>query len=661
MKIQSPPLSILAILFLLTGQALCFQGSSIEGVVRNGTTEAVMPQTQVTLTSPAGGLDSERRAETDADGRFRFDDVPLRGFYLARVVHDDIVYNAPVAFSDPSAPAKVELVVYDAGAPDEVPLRFTRIESTFRVLGREVEVERRYQVENPTTKALRGNSDALRFRLETIPPNLDSQAKQTAWLDVSVVPTADEQAHTIRFDIKPGLTDILMHYHLPYEDQRFLAEERLFHPASEVVLAVGPKGLDLAPGDQLEESGEVSGNTLFEAKDVQVGQSLTIGVSGEPAGLKIRGRVTNGTTGEPAAGVQLDLAEIGGSRHGGQGSPHEREEIPTWEGRTADDGTFSFEGLPPGESSFYVLRANYQGVDYSEHVRFQEATESEVELAVYDSVSRDEVSVQVDIPESLIYVDGRRLMFRAFYQILNSGNRTVAQEGAVRLALPEGAEEIVATAFSQIGDQSIPLQRHPRPVAGQANLYEMDWPIKPGQTTVGIQCLVPYDGSLALDIPMPDGVESILAMIGPMTVEVDSPDLRFDRSFKSQSSSDGSGGMGELRIFKGGPIKAGKSLRIELSGEGHSPGSVISARVPGSVDRLTMIIGPGIFLMLGIAIAFTFSGRASGATRREKEREQLLSELAALDDRFETKQLERGDYEEKRLALLGRIREIWKA
>ncbi len=654
---------LLGLLWGLAPAGLSQNSSSIRGTVRNGTSSSPLADVEVTLTSPAGGLSGERSTRTDGSGRFQFNDVPIRGFYLARVVHQDIVYNAATSFSEAGQPAVVEIVVYDAATPDEVPLTLSRVKSTFRVLGEIVEIERLYRVSNPSLKTLPGTSDAFRFQIEELTPDLASQARQSAWLDVSVVPTADQQAHTVRFDLKPGETDVYLHYHLPYTDRRFLAEEVLFHPAAEVVIEVGPDGMQLNPTPTLDDAGWQAGAQVYQAKDIDAGQTLSVEIQGEAVGgASVTGTVRNGTTGETEMAVPLELTRIGRGGHDPQGSPHGGEQdVENWTAVSNDDGRFAFENIPVEPGSFFFLRGSHAGADYNLPIRFAEEKVVDVELEVFDAAPRSSVKLAIDVPDLLLYVDGHRLVHRAYYRVENASRTTVEPEGSLVFGLPATAENVRCNVFSMIAQQMIPNERRPRPVPGRPGVVAVDWPLKPGPTLMEVYYELPYEGEIDLEIPLPDGVDLIAATIGPSTLDVRAPRLKFKKKTRPEPQP-GRPDYGELFQYAGGPFQPGSLVTISLVGEAHMPGSIIpsmSSWNRGWQFLITTLVSAMMLIMVAVGLALR--GSSDGAQRREHERDVLLSELVRLDDAIQEGKVGRGEYEEKRQVICGRLREIWSA
>jgi hypothetical protein len=188
----------------------------------------------------------------------------------------------------------------------------------------------------------------------------------------------------------------------------------------------------------------------------------------------VDGAVANGTTGKPQPGVAVTLVSIGGAGMQPQGTV-----------TSGAEGKFRFEESPAGAA---LIQAVYQGVTY--HLMLQPGSPSSgLQIEVYESSPRPgDAKVVQDIV--LLEPSDSQLLVRENIIWENRGKVTYrdAANGTLRFYVPpegKGALRVSATA-----PNGLPLDQRAVP-AGQKDVYTIDFPIKPGDTTVEVSYTVP--------------------------------------------------------------------------------------------------------------------------------------------------------------------------
>lgn len=260
-----------------------------------------------------------------------------------------------------------------------------------------------------------------------------------------------------------------------------------------------------------------------------------------PLLAQIDGTVTNATTGQPQAGVQVELI------HPGENG---METLAT--AKTGADGSFKIaKDLPPPPA---LLRATYQNVEYNQVVP-PGTPSTGIKLSVYEATSKTSPQLA---QQHLIVVEPAddALRISETFLVQNSGNTTFSdpQKGSIEFYLPKGAAANAKVTIS--APNGMPITRSPEK-ASPADVYKESYPIKPGQTE--------YDVSYALP-PAIQFTERALGtgqviMVSAESVKLSGPDLKDD---------------GIKQLGQGGPrahvyevsAKSGEAYEVGVEGVG---------------------------------------------------------------------------------------------
>lgn len=221
----------------------------------------------------------------------------------------------------------------------------------------------------------------------------------------------------------------------------------------------------------------------------------------------VEGTVINRTTGEPVAGVLITLLKF------------EAGMDPIEEVRSDENGAFAFQKPLTGSNGSPVpgmLRSEYEGVSYSEMLPPGRSTEG-IEVSVYSVEDQQALAPSTHI--MIFEPGGGEMVIKDVFAFSNQSTPPRAyrdaENGTLRFYLPPEAKGIVQVSAS--GPQRMPLRSIATP-AGEANIYKVDFPIKPGENTIELTYLVPYEEGaefqtrvlyedLSTRIAVPAGVE----------------------------------------------------------------------------------------------------------------------------------------------------------
>ncbi|MBV9341413.1 MAG: carboxypeptidase regulatory-like domain-containing protein [Acidobacteria bacterium] len=196
-------------------------------------------------------------------------------------------------------------------------------------------------------------------------------------------------------------------------------------------------------------------------------------------GTTLSGRVTNGTTGQPAAGDEVILIKLAAGM----------EEV----GRVKTDGQGRFNFTFEAGSAPHLVRVMHQEVSY--HKPAPPGTNS-VDIEVYDVGARIEGIRAVADLMSIEAAQGKLAITRIFAVDNHSKPpRTQMNDGNFEFYLPDGADIDQAEAQSP-GGQAVKIV--PRPQAEKAR-YAFVFPLRPGQTQFRVSYHLPYSGTATID------------------------------------------------------------------------------------------------------------------------------------------------------------------
>jgi len=169
----------------------------------------------------------------------------------------------------------------------------------------------------------------------------------------------------------------------------------------------------------------------------------------------------------PSAAMAVEPAEgtiegtIINSTPGGGSVAEQDVTLDTYLGETQEDsiitrtdnaGRFIFSDLSIEPDYAYVVTLDYQGADYSSETMFfgeDEVTKS-AEIIVYDSTTSNE-ALTVALSHTIIYIDESGLIVKEYYLFANDSGRTYIgptgekDSGVLFFSLPEGAIELEPT------------------------------------------------------------------------------------------------------------------------------------------------------------------------------------------------------------------------
>ena len=192
----------------------------------------------------------------------------------------------------------------------------------------------------------------------------------------------------------------------------------------------------------------------------------------------VTGTITNGTTGKPAAGVDVILIQLQGTMK------------PIATTKTDAEGRYSFDNPALGAGPM-LIRAVYRGVNYHEPATPGKTT---VDVQVFEPTDKAS-AFSVTAHAIILQPSGSDLVVGEEYNISNKTQPPVAYYrpgGSFQFALPDGAQ---LTDVSVVGTSGMPVVQSP--VDEGNNKQAIDFPFRPGDSVVRISYHLPYPADQA--------------------------------------------------------------------------------------------------------------------------------------------------------------------
>jgi hypothetical protein len=364
-------------------------------------------------------------------------------------------------------------------------------------------------------------------------------------------------------------------------------------------------------------------------------------VSGAARAETVNGTVNNGTSGTAVADAEVLIINPSAGM-----APVQTVK--------AVGGRFTVENLDAG---VYIARASYGGVTYNHNFQIPATGGSEpveVAIVVYEPTT-SWGGVRIVVPHFTAARHADHLVIERVYDIYNESNppRTVTgEDGSFRFPLPGDMHSLNGFVVSYSG---IPIERQPLET-GEAGVWSVDYPIRPGVTRVGMAYTLPYDSvSYTMNEKIHYDIESItiFATDVDMTIHSHSHELaQVEGPHASVSwAINGLKKGQELNLH----FQGGADQQVAAAGGGSQPAISV---VPNSADSLSTLMMAILLLALmafaGIALREPHAVGAE-ALHLKEYRDVLVGRLAKLDDLNQTGAIPAAAYQSKRAELKNQI------
>ena len=256
----------------------------------------------------------------------------------------------------------------------------------------------------------------------------------------------------------------------------------------------------------------------------------------------VHGTVTNGTTGKPAAGIEVILIQLQGGMQ------------PVANAKSDAKGEFTFDNPGLGAQPMLV-RAVYHGVNFHQPVP---PGSGSVQVNIFES-STDAKIINVPSHVVVFQPNGSTLIVGEEYEIENKSQPPQAYFGAdgnFDFSLPEKArlQQVAAS-----GPTGMPVVQ--APIDKKNNHYSLAYAFRPGESRVRYSYEIPYPGNAAtvkISTIYPGGR---LIVVAPPAVQVSGQGLA-------------AGGQEQgMSLYGRDDVPAGTIVAVNLSGTAPPPDS----------------------------------------------------------------------------------------
>ncbi len=316
---------------------------------------------------------------------------------------------------------------------------------------------------------------------------------------------------------------------------------------------------------------------------------------------------------------------------------------------TDSSGRFRIEGLPTQQ--MLLIRANYKGANYFRRVNFDPSGKANLEIEIYETTTSMK-GIQAEGVRLAFQLTGDRL---ESVETISFNNQTqppqtfMSMGGNFRFSKAPGILEPPKISVTGPG-APMPLAQSPLESPDGGSYYSL-YPLRPGITTFEIQEVLPYtDRTYTFRKKFYQDVSSFQIGVIPQDMTLSGAGLTRIQVDPQRN----------FAVYSGGPVKEGTEAVWTFSGgtpvaeQSAQQGGAGESKVkpyPTYVGQNALIVGPLLLMGFIVVLWYAFNhiqALSPSSELRSKElkerREQLLSYLASLDDRYESQDLDRREY-----------------
>jgi hypothetical protein len=313
----------------------------------------------------------------------------------------------------------------------------------------------------------------------------------------------------------------------------------------------------------------------------------------------LTGTVTNGTTGKPAAGVDVILIQLQGGMQ------------PVANTKTDSQGQFHFDNPGLGAGPMLV-RVVYRGVNYHEPITPGKTT---AEVQVFEPTDKPS-AFAVTSHAVIVQPNGADLVVGEEYAIENKTQPPVAfyrEDGSFNFSIPDGAQFSQASAW---GASGMPVVQGT--IDKGKNQMAIAFPFRPGESGVRLSYKIPYPGNQIVLKNVSLYPIDKLIIAAPPSVQISGDGLSAagqDQGFNvytrdavaagapvtisvsgtapMPAADQGSSGTGQSAMPAGGDAAPNASVNSRLETTGAESPTTAATTMPARLDSLRWIVAGG--------------------------------------------------------------------
>lgn len=311
---------------------------------------------------------------------------------------------------------------------------------------------------------------------------------------------------------------------------------------------------------------------------------------GQPRGGVLRVKLVNGTSGGAGRAEKVTLLRL------------TNQMVPVKE-MGAVSGDFQIDGIEVEGERPMLLQVTSSGVNYNTPVSFGRGYEANVDVTVYDVVSKwDDQNLRVSTARILYRRDGDKLLVDEVFVVENTTKPPKTfhdPAGSFRFNLPT-TNLLELHSVSARGTSGMPVPQQASPDASAEGVYVTKTDFKPGETEVVISYEVSYGD---------EGYQRKTRALYPMSelyVFVAPPDVRIDAGGWENLGPEPEGRFVAIRKRD---VAAGAPIELKLSGgtaqASSIAGSTGSAGGPEAAGGSSQGAGPHTITILADPMQFS--------------------------------------------------------
>jgi hypothetical protein len=288
-----------AILLCVTGGGS--RAGTVHGTVKNGTTGKPASGVTVMLIQLQGGMQPVANTQSDAQGRFTFDNAGLGAQpMLVRAVYRGINFHQPV----PPGKSDVEVAVYEPTKDPKAIAATTRV-VFFQPNGTTLIVGEEYSLQNDTKPPQAYFRPDGNFEF-SVPEGAQLQqvaASGPMGMPVVQAPIDKSKGHfAIAYAFRPGENTVRYSYEIPYGNNTATVKIPPSAYAARRLLVVAPPSVQIA-GEGLQAGGQEQGMAIYGRENLAANTPLAVNVSGSAPPPGANSAADQGQPGQEAQGA----------------------------------------------------------------------------------------------------------------------------------------------------------------------------------------------------------------------------------------------------------------------------------------------------------------------------------------------------------------------
>lgn len=386
----------------------------------------------------------------------------------------------------------------------------------------------------------------------------------------------------------------------------------------------------------------------------------------------ISGVVTNGTTEEIVTDASAQL----------RGFTQDIQEALTLTTTVGTDGRYAFDlsDVPP--DLVYLVSVEYEGLSFSSDVAELSRGNATLDLpvTVYEQTN-DPEAVRIDQVHFVFEFTGEQVQVSELYVFNNQetavyvGESGDPDQGTVKFSLPPEAENVSFQRAFQGVESFVPATEVIETEEGWADTV----PLRPGRSNTSLVAVytLPYDDGLTFSHDLHYNARNVSVILPDAGVELEG------ERWTSQGSQEAMGGA--FLSYARQDVPAGETLSLTLSGEPTqvtSSGGAGSSAAPRDENIELIIGGIALIVVLGAGV-YVYRTRQLQAEADDyvyedeyeyddeydyeedvqladdTEVDQLLQEIADLDEAYDAGEVEEEEYRAERQRLKEELKSLW--